>query len=424
MTSVRGNFSREQCSEEPAGFGLYRTRAAHEIPNGIEILLPLDVRSRLLEARRTLAIAREKALEQERERAQQLAATTSSARPMPHDEREFVKRFERGVARRNPAHRHPVLRASEIVRVVARISTTRNKDDHKRELELVERLKALGALREVVNPAFQPERWAMALASLRAVHPHFADATDFVADHVSLSKRSVGPLVIPPIHVWGPPGIGKSHYASDLAAALGAPLRRHSMENAQTTALLLGTERHWSTATPGIVFEQIVLGSSANPVFLIDEIDKAPRNAGYDPLAPLHSLMEPLTAATARDASLDITFDASLAIFITASNDPRKIPDSLRSRMTEFQISPPRGEAALQIARIVANRAVEQLSIPGFDSPAPRIAHKLAHLSPRAIRKATQLAVAHALANDRRYLVASDLPLDELDERQPLPTSH
>jgi ATP-dependent Lon protease len=125
------------------------------------------------------------------------------------------------------------------------------------------------------------------------------------------------------------------------------------------------------------------------------------------------------TAATARDASLDITFDASLAIYVAASNDPQKIPDSLRSRMTEFEILPPRGEHALRIARVVATRAVEKLSIPGFDPPPARVAHKLAHLSPRAIVRATQLAVAHALVNERLYLRASDIPIDPLDQDGP-----
>lgn len=415
---------------EPAGFGLYRTRADHEVLNGIELLLPVEVRRQLLEERQALANARDRAREEERERARQAAAETSNvatapiARPTTRDDQAFTKIFERGVARRNPARRHPVLRAAEILRVLSKVSTTRNKDDYKRELELVDKLTGLGALRDVVNPGFHPTSWEKALASLRERHPHFLDVTNFVANRVSLSMRSLGPLVIPPIHIWGLPGIGKSHFANDLALALGAPLRRHSMENAQTTALLLGTERHWSTASPGIVFDQIVLGSSANPIFFIDEIDKAPRNASYDPLAPLHSLMEPITAIAVRDASLDMTFDASLAIYVAASNDPAKLPHSLRSRMTEFEILPPFGEHALRIALAVATRAVEQLSIPDFDPPPPRVAYELAHLSPRAILKATQVAVANALMNGRLHLRVSDLPVDPLDSASPKTRLH
>ena len=399
------------------GFALYRVEPSRDPFESVELLLPTSLRWRLLEERRLLAAARQEERRVERARWDGISSPASGPTVPRLSEEEsrlqFIKEFERGVARRNPARRHPVLQANEILRVIAKIGTIRSKDDHKRELELADKLKGRGALREIANPVRDPARWNRALGDLRSIHPHFLVVTNFVAEHVALSLRSRRPLTIPAIHLWGPPGIGKSHYANDLATALGAPLRRHSMENAQTTALLLGTERHWSTASPGIIFDQIVLGQYANPIFLIDELDKAPRNSGYDPLAPLHSLMEPFTAATVRDAALDITFDASLAIYVATSNDPKKIPESLRSRLTEFEILPPRGEVALQIARTVASRTVEQLSIPGFNSPEPRVAHKLAHLAPRAIRNAVQLAVARALVNDRRYLKVSDLPADD-----------
>ena len=412
------------------GFALYRTEPSQEAFESVELLLPTSLRWRLLEERRLLSQARAEerllAAAEERARWDRERVSRPIAPQLSEEEvrLRFIKAFERGVARRDPARRHPVLEANEILRVVVKIGTVRNKDDHKRELELIEKVKGRGALREIANPVRNSARWNRALSDLRSNHPHFLAVTNFVAEHVALSACSKRPLVIPAIHLWGPPGIGKSHYANDLAIALGAPLRRHSMENAQTTALLLGTERHWSTATPGIIFDQIVLGQYANPIFLIDELDKAPKNSGYDPITPLHSLMEPFTAATVRDAALDITFDASLAIYVATSNDPKKIPESLRSRLTEFEILPPRGDAALQVARVVASRTVEQLSIPGFNSPEPRVAHKLAHLAPRAIRRAVEVAVARALVNDRLYLKVSDLPDDDLDDGAPRGVLH
>ncbi|MBT2321898.1 AAA family ATPase [Variovorax paradoxus] len=403
---------------------MYRTEASQDSFQVVEILLPIALQWRLVEERRALARSREEerrvsALERLRTDRD---ATRAAVGPAPHSPQgpegqlAFIKQFERGVAHRDRRRRHPVLKADEVLRVLAKTATVRNRDEYKRELELMEKVKFSGALREVANPARHPDQWARAVADLRASHPHFVTVTDFVVEHVALSLSSKGPIWIPPIHMWGPPGIGKSHYANDLALALGAPLRRQSMENAQTTSLLLGTERHWSTACPGAVFDEIVLGRFANPVFLIDELDKAPTNSTYDPLKPLHSLLEPLTASTIRDAALDITFDASLAIYIAASNDPTKIPESLRSRFSEFEIPVPRGEQALQIAQVVATRTVEKLLVPDFLPPEPRLAYRLAHLTPRAIRKAIQRAVARAIVNDRRYLKPSDLPVDVLDD--------
>lgn len=432
MNTMRRGTAVGNDSDEPEGFSLYRTEASQDSYQGVEILLPIALQWRLVEERRALARTREeerRVLSLERLRAERDVTRPSAAMAThipagPEGQLSFTKQFERGVARRDRKRRHPVLKAEEVLRVFAKTATVRNRDEHKRELELMEKVKSLGALREIVNPARHQDQWARAVANLRACHPHFVTVTDFVVEHVALSMSSKGPLSIPPLHIWGPPGMGKSHYANDLALALGAPLRRQSMENAQTTSLLLGTERHWSTACPGAVFEEIVLGRYANPVFLIDELDKAPTNSTYDPLRPLHCLLEPLTAATARDAALDITFDASLAIYIAASNDPRKIPESLRSRFTEFEIPLPCGECALQIAQIVAARTVEKLSVPGFLPPEPRLAYRLAHLTPRAIRKAVQVAVARAIVNDRRYLKTSDLPADVLDDDGPKVVLH
>jgi ATP-dependent Lon protease len=224
--------------------------------------------------------------------------------------------------------------------------------------------------------------------------------------------HSQGPLVIPPMHLFGPPGVGKTHYAKDLARALGAPIRIQSMENAQSTALWHGTERHWSTASHGIVFEQIVLGEVANPIFLVDEIDKAPQEARYNPLAGFHSLLEPTTACAVRDAGLDIVFDASLATYIATSNDPRKVPDSLRSRFREFLILPPRGEQALRAAHVVAIAATRKLSVPNFAPPEPALSRKLAHLSAREIYQVVQDGVARAVQSGRLRLSDADLPAE------------
>jgi ATP-dependent Lon protease len=407
--------------EAPEGYSWHKVEPLPGTYRYLELLVPTELR----EAQRAA-----EALEAER-----LATTSVPVRTEPPypasspgsaaqaqrsstDEEKFIKIFEKGLARRNRARRHPVLQAREVLRVLDRIKALRNKDDRKRELELMDRVTVLGALREVANPAFRPERWERSIAHLRASHPHFEAVTDFVCEHLALSVSSKEPLFVPPIHVWGPPGIGKTHYATDLARALGAPLRRQSMENAQTASLLLGTERHWSNAAPGAVFEEIVLGPYANPVFIIDEIDKAPSRSAYDPLAALHSLLEPFTASTVRDAGLDITFDARLAIYVAASNDPRKVPESLRSRFAEFEIRRPRGELALQIAQVVVRSTVEKLSVPNFSVPDARMACKLAHLDPRSIRKAVQSAVARAVLNERRHLKISDFAADDLDEEE------
>lgn len=410
------------------GFSSYVLSPRSVSDSGLEVLLPVPLAAELREEREQRAIATEAEYRMREERRREEAATRAnpvapSPTASPLDRVAFIRAFERGSAHRRRNRRHPVLRAEELLRVMERTSTLRDKDYQKRELELTKKLERAGALRDIANPAFRPARWAMSLEYLRAAHPHFGEVTEFVARRVALAAHSRHPLTLPPVHLWGEPGLGKTHYANDLAQSLGAPLRRHSMENAQTTSLLLGTERHWSTATQGLIFEQICLGAFANPVFLIDELDKAPKGSQYDPLAPLHSLLEPVTACRVRDASLDIEFDASLATYIATSNDPGKVPESLRSRFREFHVLAPTGAQALQAAQVIALAAVRQLNVRGFAMPEPALCHQVAHLTAREIYQVVQDAVARAVAAGRRHMTLADLPGDS-DTSAPRDTLH
>ena len=337
----------------------------------------------------------------------------------------FIADFERPPEPCCPTEKFQVIRGQELLDAAGRVLATRDADHRKHEAEELQKIAARGNLREVANPARAPEQWAQSVECLREAHPHMWAVTDFVASRVAASLRSLRPLAIPPIHLSGPPGVGKTHYAKDLAEALGAPIRVQSMDNAQASALWLGTERHWGTAGCGIVFDEIVYGNFANPIFLIDEIDKAPRASQYDPVGPLHTLLEPVTACAVRDAGLDITFDASLAIYIATSNDSSKVPETLRTRFREFVILPPRGEDALRVAHAVASIAVKTLGISEFAAPERALSHKLAHFSAREIYQVVQDGAARAVQSGRLRLSVADLPADVVgDERASDPTLH
>ncbi|MDM0104858.1 AAA family ATPase [Variovorax sp. J22R24] len=394
-----------------------------------EILLPTCIAAAVEEeVRHSEAQARERerallAAERKRDAEQRKASEVKKEDAGDFEEAAFIAEFDRLPADYDPSSMHRVLRGPELLAAVARARAARDSELRKHDADLFDALIKRKALRTIANPGRDPDRWARDLAFLIEAHPHFAQVTEFVASRVALSVQSQGPLVIPPIHLSGPPGVGKTHYAMDLARALGAPIRIQSMENAQSPALWLGTERHWATASHGIVFEQIVNGPVANPIFLIDEIDKASQEGRYNPQAALHSLLEPVTACAVRDAGLDITFDASLVIYIATSNDPRKMSESLRTRFREFAILPPRGEQALRAAHVVATAAARKLSVPNFEPPEPALSHKLAHLSAREVYQAVQDGVAGAVQGGRLRLIVSDLPAEVVgddDEMSPM----
>ena len=189
------------------------------------------------------------------------------------------------------------------------------------------------------------------MASLYAQLPNFTEVLDDVRRHVALAQDSRDGLEVTPMLLLGPPGIGKTHFARKLAELLGTGMSLVPMNSMTAGWLLSGASSQWKGAKPGKVFEALVDGQYANPVIVVDEIDKAGADAQYDPLGALYNLLEHDTAQSFVDEFAEVAIDASQVIWITTANDERAIPEPIRNRMNVFEIEAPSPEAARQIAR-------------------------------------------------------------------------
>ena len=148
-----------------------------------------------------------------------------------------------------------------------------------------------GPERFQVKPSGLPD-----MAALYEQLPNFTDALDDVKRHVALSQDCRDGLEVTPMLLLGPPGIGKTHFARKLADLLGTGMSLVPMSSMTAGWLLSGSSSQWKGAKPGKVFEALVDGQYANPVIVVDEIDKASADAQYDPLGALYSLLEHDTA--------------------------------------------------------------------------------------------------------------------------------
>jgi ATP-dependent Lon protease len=285
---------------------------------------------------------------------------------------------------------------------------TPDKDVRKRDDELYRKMTASTLLRDIA----MPQDIVQALDTLRMCQPHFGAVIDLIRGQLLLGERTNKTVRIPPILLDGAPGLGKTHFAMELAKALGTTIKRVSFDSAVTSATLMGSERRWANTQFGAVFELICLGKYANPIIVLDEVDKIDSLRDWNPLAPLHTLLEPSTAKCVRDISVDFEFDASLITWIATSNRKRLLPESLRSRFREFEIVKPSAQEAIQLATAVVAKSFADMQLADFEPPDKQWVVSLAHLTAREITQAMEQALASAVDQGRNRLTAADLPAD------------
>jgi ATP-dependent Lon protease len=279
--------------------------------------------------------------------------------------------------------------------------------DHENLRSTYERMLERGPERFQVKPSGIPE-----MAQLYDELPNFTDALDDVKRHVALAQDSGDGLEVTPMLLLGPPGIGKTHFARKLAELLGTGMCLVPMSSMTAGWLLSGASSQWKGAKPGKVFEALVEGQYANPVIVVDEIDKASADAQYDPLGAMYSLLEHDTAGAFIDEFAEIAIDASQVIWILTANDERSIPEPIMNRMNVFEIDAPDFEAARTIARNLYSSIRAEHGWGGRFEAEPRdeLLDVLAELAPREMRRSLMIGFGNARLAGRGEITVDDLP--------------
>jgi ATP-dependent Lon protease len=271
---------------------------------------------------------------------------------------------------------------------------------------LYEKMLRLGGQRFTVKPSALPE-----MDSLFEDLPNFSEVLEEIRRQLALCIDSSDPVELPPILLLGEPGIGKTHFAQRVAELIGTGCGFVPMSSLTAGWILSGASSQWKNAKPGKVFETFLNGEYANPVIVVDEIDKAAADGQYDPLGALYELLEAKTAAHFVDEFAEVPIDASGAVWFATANDAARIPEPILNRMNVYEIEPPDFDGSVRIARAIYReiRADHEWGKRFPETPSASVLEKLAKLTPREMRRAILTAFGNAKLAGRDEVQPDDV---------------
>ena len=242
--------------------------------------------------------------------------------------------------------------------------------------------------------------------------PNFSEVINFYEINAIALKRLDQPFEANPVLLQGEPGLGKTYFVSELARALSFNFYEISMATTTANFAISGGSLQWGEGSPGFIANSLAESAFANPIILIDEIDKASTLPHLNPMTPFYSLLEQHSARRFKDEALELELDTSKIIWIATSNYIEQVPGPILSRMQIFNIEQTSRENTpnminsiyqlLKNQKIYTQTLTNQISADVIDC--------LLFRTPREIKQCLEQGAMNAIRENRAQILVSDLP--------------
>jgi hypothetical protein len=286
-----------------------------------------------------------------------------------------------------------------------RIVAAEQESENRKQLETMLPILHLKKLGKVTATAIS------GIERLLAEQPNMEEALGLVLGELRARLLADAPAKLPPLLLCGGPGTGKTRLVSEISRIMGLPYTEIQLAGSPDAMKITGLSRYWRSAGCGLIARTFCDHEHANPIFILDEIDKAGHSEHGRPHDAILQLLEERTARAFQDEFLVAPIDASHASFLATANSIDSIPEPLLSRFIVIEVPELTHEHRIRVATGIYRelRVSEPYGHFFALTPGSTVVEALARdemLTPRLVRQHLKLAMQQAC----RHLTRSPRP--------------